>query len=125
MCGGLGIVQKVCGGLGIVHTVCGGLGIVQIGCGGVGIVHTVKGGDGGHNVNSLVRAKAGQVVQEPSPGANVNYLESKPAVDARGLILKAFDDHNYGYLRISVDKQKLRIGFHNVGAGSLAQSRAD
>jgi hypothetical protein len=32
---------------------------------------------------------------------------------------------NYGYLRIDVDKQYLKIGFHQVGVRSLAQSRYD
>ena len=42
-----------------------------------------------------------------------------------GLLLEKFEDHNYGYLRISVDKEQLRIGFHQVGTTSLAQSRFD
>ena len=82
-------------------------------------------GDGGHNVNSLVQAKRGQPVQEPPPAARVDYLEVKPAVEAGGLLLEKYDDKNYGYLLVSVDKEQLRIGFHNVGAGSLAQSRVD
>ena len=41
------------------------------------------------------------------------------------LILAKYDDENYGYLRIYVDKDYLKIGFHQVGAGSLAQSRYD
>jgi hypothetical protein len=41
------------------------------------------------------------------------------------LILAKYDDENYGYLRIYVDKDYLKIGFHKVGVRSLAQSRYD
>jgi hypothetical protein len=83
-------------------------------------------GDGGHNVNALVQAKRGQPSQEPHPGSNVAYLESKPAVKTSGLILEKYDDTLYGYLRITVDKNRLRIGFYGVGGGrSLAQSCFD
>jgi hypothetical protein len=82
-------------------------------------------GDGGHNVNPLVQSKRGQPANEPANGANVDYLESSPAVPTGGLLLERYDDTNYGYLRISVDKQQLRVGFHHVGTSSLAQSRAD
>ena len=82
-------------------------------------------GDGGHNVNSLVRAKKGQKPDDPENGADVGYLDAKPALKAKGLILEKYDDTNYGYLRIHVDKDQLRIGFHEVGARALAQSRYD
>jgi hypothetical protein len=82
-------------------------------------------GDGGHNVNPLTQHRRGQPSQEPQNGSNVSYLESKPAVDARGLLLEKYDDTNYGYLRISVDDSQLRIGFHEVGVRSLLQSRFD
>lgn len=82
-------------------------------------------GDGGHNVNRLVQGRKGQPAQEPHNGADVSYLESKPAVKAGGLTLEKYDDTHYGYLRITVDDQLLRIGFHQVGASSLAQSRFD
>ena len=82
-------------------------------------------GDGGHNVNPLVRGKAGVPVQEPHFGADVSYLENKPALTSTGLILKHYDDTNYGYLRITVDKRSLQIGFHMVNSNSLSQSRID
>jgi hypothetical protein len=82
-------------------------------------------GDGGHNVNRLVKGRKGQPAQEPQFGADVKYLESKPAVQATGLLLKHFDDSNYGYLRITVDAAKVQIGFHQVGAGTISQSRVD
>jgi hypothetical protein len=82
-------------------------------------------GDGGHNVNPLVRTKKGEIAHEPANGSKVDHLEAKPAVKVGGLLLEKFEDHNYGYLRISVDKEQLRIGFHQVGTTSLAQSRFD
>jgi len=82
-------------------------------------------GDGGHNVNPIVRGKKGQGPHEPHMGSNVNYLEFQPALKTKELLLEKYDDINYGYLRIHVDKTQLRIGFHQVGAGTLAQSRFD
>ena len=81
-------------------------------------------GDGGHNVNKLVKGKRGQPAQEPYFGVKVDYLESKPAVKAKSLVLKHYDDSNYGYLRITVDKTHLRIGFQQVGK-NIPQSRVD
>jgi hypothetical protein len=82
-------------------------------------------GDGGHNVNHLVRAKRGQPAQEPPYGLSVSYLDAKPAVPAEPLVLKHYDDTNYGYLRITVDKETIRIGFQQGGNASLLQSQAD
>jgi hypothetical protein len=82
-------------------------------------------GDGGHAVNPLVQARAGSAAMEPVPGTRVDYIDTKPAVSARGLTLEKYDDRNYGYLRISVDKARLGIEFHQVGVGTLAQSRYD
>ena len=82
-------------------------------------------GDGGHNVNKLVKSKRGQLAREPYFGVNVDYLESKPSVKAKSLVLKHYDDTNYGYLRITVDKAHLRIGFQQVGQTSIPQSRVD
>jgi hypothetical protein len=82
-------------------------------------------GDGGHNVNRLVQGLKGQPPQEPHYGTHVSYLEDKPAVTSKGLTLKHYDDSNYGYLRITVDKQKLQIGFHQVRKISIPQSRVD
>jgi hypothetical protein len=82
-------------------------------------------GDGGHNVNRMVQGRKGQPAQEPNNGANVDYMESEPAVKTGGLVLDKYDDTHYGYLRITVDAKHLRIGFHQVGNASLAQSRFD
>jgi Calcineurin-like phosphoesterase len=83
-------------------------------------------GDGGHNVLKLVQGKAGQPAQEPQFGVSVDYLEpTQPGVQSQSLILKHYDDTNYGYLRITVDKSHLAIGFHQVGQSTIPQSRVD
>jgi calcineurin-like phosphoesterase family protein len=82
-------------------------------------------GDGGHNVNLLVRPKKGVPPQEPPFGLSVKYLDVKPVVSSQDLILKHYDDVNYGYLRLTVDKTHLRIGFQQVGNTPLLQSRID
>src|SRR5262249_9921954 len=82
-------------------------------------------GDSGHNVNPLVRGRKGQMAQQPTFGADVSYLDVRPAVQAKGLHLKHYDGINVGYLRVAVDKDFLRIGFHQVGTGSIAQARGE
>ncbi len=82
-------------------------------------------GDGGHHVNKLVQARRGESPNEPQNGSDATYLDYKPAVNATGLLLEKYDDSNYGYLRVSVDKEQLRIAFHQATTGSLLQSRYD
>lgn len=72
-------------------------------------------GDGGHHVNALVQPRGGVTPADPTPGQNVGYLESNPAVQAAGLTIDKFDHTNYGYLRVTVNKRQLRIEFHPVG----------
>jgi hypothetical protein len=82
-------------------------------------------GDGGHNVNKLVRPRKGEPAQEPTSGSEVRYLDGgAETMKVNHLILAKYDDDNYGYLRIYVDKDYLKIGFHQVGV-SLGQSRYD
>ena len=45
-------------------------------------------------------------------GSKIDYLDVKPAVATCGLILEKYNYQDSGYLRISVDAQQLRIGFH-------------
>lgn len=83
-------------------------------------------GDGGHDVLKLVQGKGGQAAQEPQYGVEVDYLEpTQPAVQAKSLVLEHYDDTNFGYLRITIDKSSLQMEFHQVGTKSIAQSRAD
>jgi hypothetical protein len=42
-----------------------------------------------------------------------------------GLILEKYNDLNFGYLRVTVDSQNLRIAFHNAESKSLQQSEFD
>ena len=68
-------------------------------------------GSGGHGLNALARAG----VAAPAPGSDAGYL------DAAGhpLRLEYADDQHYGYLRVTVDAQQLRIAFRAVsGAGA-------
>ena len=82
-------------------------------------------GNGGHNVNPIVRPSRNQAAPEPQNGTDVAYLERKPAIDVAGLTFQRYDDHNYGYLRVSVDDKTLRIAYHQAGVRSLLQSRFD
>lgn len=82
-------------------------------------------GSGGHNINRLVRPTRGEPATEPAYGSSADHLEAKPAVGTGGLILEKYEDRNYGYLRIAVDNQTLKIGFHVAGNGLLTQSRFD
>jgi hypothetical protein len=78
-------------------------------------------GNGGHNVTSLVKSKA---TQDPTPGAQVGYLDPNPAVKTSGLTMDNFDHSHFGYLRITVDNKLLQIEFHPVGK-SLPQLNVD
>jgi hypothetical protein len=82
-------------------------------------------GDGGHNVNALVKARRGQPAQEPHFDTAVDYLDARPAIPTKGLSLKHYDDTNPGYLRITVDANQIKIGFNQVGKAPLAQSQTD
>jgi hypothetical protein len=52
-------------------------------------------------------------------------MDQRPAITSKGLVLKHYDDQNYGYLRITVDAESLKIGFNQVGKNSIPQSRTD
>jgi hypothetical protein len=67
-------------------------------------------GNGGHNASPLVYQDY-KHLQDPEPGSDVTYLESKPAFATNGLSMDYFDDYNYGYLRATVDKNQLAITY--------------
>ena len=73
---------------------------------------------------SIGRARR-QPAREADNGSQVDYLESRPALKVGGLLLEKYDDTTYGYLRVDATKKQLKIGFHEVGSRSLAQSRYD
>ena len=75
-------------------------------------------GDGGHNVNSLVKGRKGQPPPPPpKKKIRVDYLESKPALKTGGLVLENYDDKNYGYLRITATATDLSIAFQPLAKG--------
>ncbi len=82
-------------------------------------------GTGGHNINPMTRAARGTPAQAPVFGSDVSYLDPKPAITTKGLLLEKYNDRDYGYLRISVDKAQLRISFHVAISDPIAQSRFD
>jgi hypothetical protein len=83
-------------------------------------------GDGGNAVDALVRGLAAPLAA-PQNNDDVSYLEgNNSVVKVKMLLLAKFDQINYGHLRIYVDKEYLKIGFHQVSdTQSLTQSRYD
>jgi hypothetical protein len=82
-------------------------------------------GGGGHDVDPLVQSHLGAPAQEPADGADVSYLDTHPALDARRLVIDRHDDRTYGFLRIVVDAQQLQIGFHAVVPGGPLDTPTD
>jgi hypothetical protein len=83
-------------------------------------------GSGGHHINPIVLARRGQPTQRPRFGSDVAYLDPKPAVESRGLILENYDDNqsHYGYLRVTVTAEQLRIAFQLTDE-DVEQAQAD
>ena len=79
-------------------------------------------GDGGHNVISLAYSPSpGQVRREPVAGASVPYMDPAPVVQTPvPLVLNAFDDTDYGYLRVAVDTEQLTIAYANATGPSTS-----
>ena len=71
----------------------------------------VVAGDGGYNVKSLVSSSGGVKPAPPVPGAQVNYLDPNPVVNATELTINQSNPTNYGYLRITVNSKQLQIVF--------------
>lgn len=83
-------------------------------------------GDGGHNVISLAYSVPDQPRREPVPGTSYPYLDPAPVVTTPlPLVLNAFDDTDYGYLRVTVDAEQLTFVYSNAtGVGSGPTSPA-
>jgi hypothetical protein len=83
-------------------------------------------GSGGHHINPIVQGRRGQPTQRPRFGSDVGYLDPKPAVEASGLILENYDDNqsHYGYLRVTVTAEQLRIAFQLTDE-DVEQAQAD
>lgn len=74
-------------------------------------------GNGGHNVQSLARTgepalRAPQIIQAAGAGTDQVTFE-------------AYDDINYGYLRLIVDPEQLRIEYHAASDGPAAKAPDD
>ena len=74
-------------------------------------------GNGGHNVQKL-QAAAGQALRVPQ------VLQTQTA-DDDAVTFESYDDTNYGYLRIIVDTQQLRIEYHPASDGVAAKTPDD
>jgi hypothetical protein len=83
-------------------------------------------GSGGHHINPIVQGRRGQPAQRPRFGSRVDYLDAKAAVESRGLILENYDDNrtHYGYLRVTVTAEQLRIAFQLTDE-DVTQAQAD
>ncbi len=82
-------------------------------------------GDGGHGIDKLVQSRLGAVAREPKNGADVSYLDTRPVVDASGLVLDRHDDRTYGYLRVAADASTIRFEFYQVGPDAARRQPAD
>ncbi len=82
-------------------------------------------GSGGHHINSVGGSNSGQPSAEPVFGTDVSYLEVNPAVQVTKLVLAKYQDTEFGYLRVAVDGQRLRIAFHLLDGTGLNQSEYD
>jgi hypothetical protein len=80
-------------------------------------------GNGGHALQSLrgpggATLRAPQVVQTAVQGTQRNAIAGQ-------LVLESYDDANYGYLRVIVDAQQLRIEYHPASDGDGAKTPDD
>ena len=71
-------------------------------------------GDSGHNVNPLVKSNFGTKPAEPADNINVSYLDKSSVFPRTTLTLNKHDQHNSGYLRVSVTTKQLTITFNPV-----------
>ena len=71
-------------------------------------------GDGGHNVNTLVRSSFGKKPAEPGDNIDVSYMDTGKIVQSTGLTLNKHDDQNSGFLRVQATATDLTITFNPV-----------
>jgi hypothetical protein len=83
-------------------------------------------GSGGHHITPIVQGRRGQPAQRPRFGSNVDYLDAKAVVKSLGLTLDNYDDNltHYGYLRVTVTAEQLRIAFQ-LTTEDVEQAQAD
>ena len=97
---------------------------IPFGSGSFEVPFIVAGG-GGHDVSPLVSARGGSAAADPAPGTDVTYLDSSSIFTGTRLVLDRTDDHDYGYLRVSVDAQRLSLSFFPVGSAAAGGTAAD
>lgn len=77
-------------------------------------------GDSGHNVSALTSASFGKKVPEPADNLDVSYMDTSTTVTSTGLTLNRHDQTNSGFLRVSVNAQKLTVTFNPVSKAGAA-----
>jgi hypothetical protein len=75
-------------------------------------------GNGGHNVRKLSAGPGGGPLRAPQ-----TLVSSGPGDDP--VTFENYDDTNYGYLRVVVDANQLRIEYHPASDGALAKTPDD
>lgn len=79
-------------------------------------------GDGGHNVDRLVKSSFGKKAAEPGDNIDVSYMDTGKIVQSTGLTLNKHDDQNSGFLRVQATATDLTITFNPVPkSGSAAK----
>jgi predicted phosphodiesterase len=71
-------------------------------------------GDGGHNVDTLVKSSFGKQTAEPGNNLDVSYMDTGAIVQSTGLTLDKHDDQNSGFLRVQATSTHLTITFNPV-----------
>jgi hypothetical protein len=74
-------------------------------------------GNGGHGLQALSKS-TGQVLRAPQ-------VIQKSASGTDLVVLENYDDQNYGYLRIIVTQQQLRVEYHRASDGPSSKSPDD
>ena len=77
-------------------------------------------GDGGHNVDKLVKSSFGKQTPEPGDNIDVSYMDTGTIVQSTGLTLNKHDDQNSGFLRVQVSASSLTITFNPVAKSGTA-----
>lgn len=77
-------------------------------------------GDGGHNVDKLVKSSFGKQTPEPRDNIDVSYMDTGTIVQSTGLTLNKHDDQNSGFLRVQVSASSLTLTFKPVAKSETA-----
>jgi len=77
-------------------------------------------GDGGHNVNTLVKSSFGKPTAEPGDNIDVSYMDSGKIVQSTGLTFNKHDDQNSGFLRVQATATYLTLTFNPVPKSGTA-----